>query len=397
MDGAAITGLIVGIVVGVIVFIIILAVWLNTITVVPPNEAHVVVSKNKRNLYDGQGRYMYFKLFNRRIILPKEVIDVDIPDIRLHDKDNLPLVVRISCKVQIKNPVKAAETLGGQVHDTLRRIVDDTVQSSARTICMQRGILQIMRERETIEEGIYKSLTGSFVKLGLEPIIFDIKDIKDDQGSTVIRDLERVKSAELDKNARIAEATNDANAKQVEAEKHKESTVTQENMLKAEKEAEIEKEKFVAEQTEELVNRRMKVKELEVFREAEIERKKQVELANAKAEAKKIEAQAESEALKLTAEAEAAGIREKAKALEEYNKAGEKGLKMKALEILIQGMVESSKEMANALRMNSKVIIMGNGDSKGNSLTNLIPMSELLIESGIIGSFIKELKKASED
>ncbi|MHA1300268.1 MAG: SPFH domain-containing protein [Candidatus Helarchaeota archaeon] len=374
-DGGFIAIIITTIIIGAIIGIITFAIWVNNIVIVPPNEAHVVVSKSKKRIYDGQGRYFYVRMFNRRIIIPKEVIDVDIPDIRLHDMDNLPLVVRISCKVQIKNPAKAAETLGSDVYETLRRIVDDTVQSSARTICMQKPILTIMRERETIEEGIYKSLTGSFVKLGLEPIIFDIKDIRDDKDSSVIRDLERVKSAELDRNARIAEAQNNSEAKEVE----------------------IEKEKFITTQSEELVRKKMLVKELETRREAEIESQKELVLANAKAEAKRIEAEAEAEAQKLKAEAEAAGIREKAKALEEYNKAGEQGLKMKALEMLIQGMIESSKEVANALKMNSKVIIMGNGGSKSNSLMNLIPMAEILKESDIIKDLIKEFKIANEN
>ncbi|MFX0138450.1 MAG: SPFH domain-containing protein, partial [Candidatus Hodarchaeota archaeon] len=283
---------------------------------------------------------------------------------------NLPLVVRISCKVQIKNPIKAAETLGRDVYETLRRIVDDTVQSSARTICMQKPILTIMREREIIEEGIYSSLTGSFVKLGLEPIIFDIKDIKDDEDSTVIRDLERVKSAELDKNARIAEATNDAEAKDVE----------------------IEKEKYVAIQSEELVQKKMIVKELQIKRDAEIERQKELVLANAKAEAKLIEAEAEAKAIQSKAEAEAAGIRAKAKALEEYNQAGEEGLKMKALELIVEGMIQSSKEIAVGLKQNSKVIIMGGGNHGSNSLMNLIPMAEFLKESEIIKNIVKEFR-----
>ncbi len=370
LDVGIITLIIVGAVVGTISLIIFLVIWISSIVIVAPNEAHVVVSKDKKNIYDGQGRYHYFKMYHRRIVIPKEVIDVDIPDIRLHDMDNLPLVVRISCKVQIKNPAKAAETLGKDVYETLRRIVDDTVQSSARTICMQKKILTIMREREVIEDGIYKSLTGSFIKLGLEPIIFDIKDIRDDSDSSVIRDLERVKSAELDRNARIAEANNDTDAKEVE----------------------IEKEKFVAVQTEELVVKKMLVKELEIKREAEIERQKEIVLANAKGEAKMIEAEAEAKSIQLKAEAEAAGIRAKAKALEEYNQAGKEGLKMKALELIVEGMIQSSKEIAVGLKQNSKVIIMGGGNNGNNSLMNLIPMAEFLKESEIIKNIVKEFR-----
>ncbi|NVM04953.1 MAG: hypothetical protein HWN67_21710 [Candidatus Helarchaeota archaeon] len=370
LDAGIIAGIVVGIIIGIITIIIVITILVHNMVVVPPNEAHVVVSKTKKNVYNGQGRYYFFRLYHRRIILPKEVIDVDIPDIRLHDMDNLPLVVRISCKVQIKNPIKAAESFGRDVYETLRRIVDDTVQSSARTICMQKPILTIMREREVIEDGIYSSLTGSFVKLGLEPIIFDIKDIKDDDDSTVIRDLERVKSAELDKNARIAEAQNEGKAKEIE----------------------IEKDKFVAIQSEELVQKQMRVKELKIKREAEIEREKELVLANAKAESKMIEAEAEAKSIQLKAEAEAAGIRAKAKALEEYNQAGEEGLKMKALELIVEGMIQSSKEIAVGLKQNSKVIIMGGGNHGSNSLMNLIPMAEFVKESGIIKNIVKQFR-----
>ncbi len=386
------------VVIGILVGLIFLIVWVRSIVVVPPNQAHVVVSKSKKNLYDGQGRYMYFKLLHRRIIIPKEVLDVDIPDIRLHDMNNLPFVVKISCKVRVKDSYKAAETLGNNVYQGLRRIVDDTVQSSARTTCMQKEILSIMREREEIEESIYKSLTSSFMKLGLEPIIFDIKDIEDAEGSDVIKNLERVKSAELNKDARIAEATQMALAEKVEAEKHKDAKVVQEHMMLKEKEAEIAKEKFVADETQELVTKRMIVKELEIKRAAEIEREKEVVLANAKAEAVKIQAEGEAEAVRMKAEAEASGIRAKAKALEEYQKAGEKGFKMKSLELIIDGMVQSSREMAEGLKHNSKIIMMGNGGEQGGgSLSGLIPLVEFLKETGIIQDVMSEVSKGRKN
>ncbi|MFX1296079.1 MAG: hypothetical protein ACFFD2_14670, partial [Promethearchaeota archaeon] len=77
LDAGIIALIVVGIIVGIITLIIILAVYINSMVVVPPNEAHVVVSKDKRYVYDGQGRYFFFRLYKRRIIIPKEVIDVD--------------------------------------------------------------------------------------------------------------------------------------------------------------------------------------------------------------------------------------------------------------------------------------------------------------------------------
>lgn len=393
MDAGTIALISLGVAFGIIFIIVFLSIWLRTINVVPPNEAHVVVTKNKRQLFDGQGRYHFYKLFNRRIIVPKEVLDIEIPDIRLHDKDKLPFMVKISCKVQVKDPAKAAETLGSGVFERVKKIADDTVQSCTRTTCMQKDILTIMIEREEIEASIYNTLAKSFIKLGFEPIIFDIKDLKDSPESFVIKNLERVKSAELDKDARISEASNDALAKKIESEKHKDAQVMQEQMSQDENEAKIIKEKFIAEQTEDLVKKKMIVQELEVKRAAEIEREKEIIIANAKADSIRIQAAAEAEAIQLKAEAEAAGISAKAKALDD---AGEKGIKMKSLETIIEGLVQSSKEISNGLKLNSKVIIMGGGDSKSNSLMSLIPMAEFLKESEIIKNIVKEFKPTED-
>ena len=167
--------------------------------------------------------------------------------------------------------------------------------------------------------------------------------------------------------------------------------------MQSEEEAKIEKEKFVAQQTEELVRRRMTVKELEVKRLAEIEREKEIVLANAKSQAVKIQADAQAEAIRLKAEAEALGIRAKAKALEEYKKAGEKGIQMKALEVVVDGMIKSSKDIAEGLKQNSKVIVLGGGnDGKSSGLMNLIPMTEILKETGVIEAVTAEMKKGLE-
>ena len=72
LDAGIIALIVVGIIIGIISLIIFLVIWISSIVIVAPNEAHVVVGKTKKNIYDGQGRYHFFKMYHRRIIIPKE-------------------------------------------------------------------------------------------------------------------------------------------------------------------------------------------------------------------------------------------------------------------------------------------------------------------------------------
>ncbi|MHA1275548.1 MAG: SPFH domain-containing protein [Candidatus Helarchaeota archaeon] len=311
---------------------------------------------------------------------------------------NLPFQLEISCKIQVKDPNKAAESLGMIDEMHLKRITEDTVMSSARSICMQMEILTIMREREEVESAIYKLIVDSLMKLGLEPIIFDIKNISDAKESTVIKDFERVKSAELRKEARISESVHLSEAEIMESERHKMSQVKHENDLMEEEKAKIQKEMMIAEKSRELVEKKMAIKEEEIRRAAEIQKEKLRLEAEAEAEAIRLKAEAEADAIKLTAEAEAAGIKEKAKALEEYQKAGESGMKIKSLEILADAMVRSSENVATALKTNSKLIMLGGGNGSGSinggtgqTLFNLIPMFSLLTENGLLSMLPEDI------
>ncbi|MBD3227180.1 MAG: hypothetical protein GF329_03245 [Candidatus Lokiarchaeota archaeon] len=386
------------IVVGIIVFIIYISLYFSNLVVVPPSEFHVVVSKNKRRIFDGKGRYIFWSTFNRRIIIPKRVLDIEVSRIRLHDKHNLPFELEISCKIQVKNPGKAAESLGKIDESHLKRITEDTVMSSARSVCMTMELLNIMREREAVETHIYKLIVDSLMKLGLEPVIFDIKNIADSKGSTVIKDFERIKSAELRKNARVSESIHLSEAEVIESQKHRESQVQRENDKLEEEEARINREMIIADKNRELTRKNMLIKEEEIQKAAEINKNKLRLEAEAEAESIRVKAQAEAESIKLKAEAEAEGIKDKARALEEYQKAGEKGLKIKSMEIIADAMIKQSENMAKGLQNNSKVLLMGGNKEAGDStrsMMNLMPMFSLFTESGML-SFLADEKKDSK-
>ncbi|MBN2150302.1 MAG: hypothetical protein JW839_02535 [Candidatus Lokiarchaeota archaeon] len=389
-------------VIGGIAAMIVVGIYFKSLVVVPFNEVHVVSHGKRITQYDGSGRYVFLRVFHGRTIIPKHVLDIEPQLIKLHDVDKLPFGVEISVKVQVTDPPKSAATLTTIDHSTISKVVEDTVMSAARSVAMERNILEIMKNREEIEKAIYAMVQDALSKLGLSPVIFDIKNIRDIEGSDVIASLEKVKIAELRRNARISEATHDSEAVKIEVEKEKDAKVKSEQMKKEEEVAHYEREKLASEQKLVLEEKRLKVEQQNAEKMAEIERNKKIMLAKADSEAVSIKAQADSNAVKLKLEAEAEGIRlrgiaeadairQKAEAMKQYN---ETTAQMKILELLAKAQVDSAEQIAKAVGPNNKIIYLpsgGNGNSDGNFLGNFLPKIDALLQSGLLQGGLSEL------
>ncbi len=373
--------------------------YINTLVVVPFNQIHVISKGKKAITHDGKGRYNFIPFLHGRTIIPKHVIDVEPKLIKLHDQDNLPFGVEISVKVQVTDPQKAAAALTRIDHATVSKVVEDTVMSAARSLAMERNILDIMRKREEVEQAVYKMVENSLSKLGLTAIIFDIKNITDVADSDVIKQLERVKIAELRKNARISESIHHNKAIEVEVEKRKESKVKMELMKKEEENARLERELENTTKLRMVEEEKLKITEHKSKKLAEIARQQKLIEAQAEAEAIKLKVEAETEAIKLKAEAEADGIRKigyaeadilrkKAEAMEISKLAGQ----VKILEILSHAQIESAGKIAEALGSNNKIMYMP-VDSNGNQnlLTRFVPQIDALLQSGLPAELSKLL------
>jgi flotillin len=271
--------------------------------------------------------------------------------------------------------------------------------SAARSLAMERNILDIMKKREEVEQAVYKMVENSLSKLGLTAIIFDIKNITDVADSDVIVQLERVKIAELRKNARISESIHNNKAIEVEVEKRKESKVKMELMKKEEENARLERELENTTKLRMVEDEKLKIAELKSKKLAEIARQQKLIEAQAEAEAIKLKVEAETEAIKLKAEAKADGIRKigyaeadilrkKAEAMEISKLAGQ----VKILEILSHAQIESAGKIAEALGSNNKIMYMP-VDSNGNQnlLTRFVPQIDALLQSGLPAELSKLL------
>ena len=393
----------------VLAVIIAIVVYFKTNIVVPFNEIHVVSKGKTIYEHDGKGRYRYFPFLHGRTIIPKHVLDIEPGLLDLHDCDNLPFGVEISIKVQVTDPQKAAATLTRIDHSTVSKVVEDTVMSAARSLAMERTIISIMKNREEIEKSVYEMVSDALAKLGLSAIIFDIKNIRDIDGRDVIGSLERVKIAELIKKARISEAIQENEAKEVETERKKSTQVKFEKMKQEEEQARLEREREVAINQMLVEQEKLKIEEQKLTRFAEIEQKKAKILANAKREQQLIEAQGDAEAterraqadanaIKLAAQAEAESIRVKGiaevdvlKEKSETLKQGSVAAQLQILEILSQAQVDSAGKIADALGKNNKIMYLPVDSNGGNILTKWLPKMEGLLQSGMLSKFVKQL------
>ncbi len=370
--------------------------YFKSMIVVPFNEIHVISSGSKIKTLDGKGRYCFIKFLMSRTIIPKHVLDIEPGLLDLLDCDNLPFGVEISVKVQVTDPQKAAATLTRIDHSTVGKVVEDTVMSAARSIAMERTILDIMKKREEVEQRVYAMVADALGKLGLSAIIFDIKNIKDTEGNEVISSLERVKIAELRKNAQVAEAIH-----------NKESFVKSEQMKQEQEFARLTKEQEVISKQVLVDKERLLLEKQQSTKKAEIEKErlkimalatkeKSVIDAEAQAEVIRVKAEANAEAIKLKAEADAEAILKKgiaeADVLQRKNEAmgGNYAAQIELSKILSVAQIDTAGKIAEALGKNNKIMYLP-ADGDNGLLSSFMPKIDALFQSGLPADIIGQL------
>ena len=372
--------------------------YVRNMVVVPFNEIHVVSSGKKIKTLDGKGRYLYIKFWMGRTVIPKHVLDIEPGLLDMLDCDNLPFGVEISIKVQVTDPQKAAATLTRIDHQTVSKVVEDTVMSAARSIAMERTIINIMKKREEVEQRMYSMVSDALGKLGLSAIIFDIKNIRDTDGNSVIASLERVKIAELKKNATISEAIH-----------QKESTVKQEQMKLEEESARLDREQVGFAKKVLVDQERLKLEKQQATKKAEIERERQKIMAQgakeqlmieaeAAANSIRLKAEAHADATKLKAEADAEAILKKghaeAEVLKEKNKAmgGNYAAQIELSKIMSVTQIDTAEKIAMALGKNNKIMYIPNGGDNG-LLTSFMPKLDAFFQSGLPEQLMETITK----
>lgn len=307
--------------------------------VVPTDEAHVRILNNRREVFmsgkykntDTKSGYWVVPGITKLSKLPLTNISIPVEDIKLNDINMAKFVCDVVCFVKIDDPVVASERTGVTVEkeryeDGLENLSNDfrvMVESNARIAAAKQTILEIYKNRTTLDESITKELEKIFPEWGLKLVSAEIKDIKDVQGSSIISDIEKKSAAEISSQARVKIAEENSKAQIIEAKKLKEAemeiAINEEEWQKRR----VDKEKVIA--IAEATKKKEEAERLRLANEALVEADQKLIVGNAENQKLKLEKDAEANKIKIRLEAEANKLRVDMEAEANSNKITKEG------------------------------------------------------------------------
>lgn len=298
--------------------------------VVPPDEAHVRVMFDKKELFwsrvvmdkdgktpsDEQPKHSYWVVpFVTQVSkLPLTNIRIDIGDVKLNDSNMAKFQCDIVCFVTIKDPVLAAERTGITVEtsrfeghvtgiEDLAKDFSAIMESIGRTVATKQTILDIYKDRQKLDEAVTKEVQTVFPRWGLELVDLEIRDLKDVPGSTIIQDIEKKQAATISADARVQVASENRRAAVAEAAATKESEVA-----KAEAEQEYRTKQIEAQQniqTKQADANKAVAERQAIANQSTVDAESKLTVGRAEIEKKKIEQEADAAKIKRLREADA--------------------------------------------------------------------------------------------
>lgn len=228
----------IGLVVAVIAVIIVLCAfaWYR---VVPPTEAHLVVTPSTTMIASSDPLLQkdcgssYFAIppipiIGRRV----RVMDVTIKEIsgqmETYEKDQARYMVDYSVKYRIADVRKAADTF---INDQeLQKQANDQIISAVRAVTVKYSVVDARANKQKMAVEVRNEIQDDFANWGLNLVMFSLVDFQDTETSTIISSLSKRREVEIEtdtrqqnaekfKNARFKEAEAEENAKKREIEK----------------------------------------------------------------------------------------------------------------------------------------------------------------------------------
>lgn len=313
---------------------LVVAFWLRR--VVPTNEVHIVQSAKKTISYgkdtsNGNTYYewpSFLPLFGvTKVTLPTSVFDLDLDGYEAYDKGRLPFMVDVKAFFRITDSNVAAQRVAS--FSELREQLKAIVQGAVRTILASNDIEEIMQGRSTFGEQFTREVTEQLANWGVGTVKnIELMDIRDSQGSNVIKNIMEKKKSLIEMESRTEVAKNKKSAQMAEIEAQKEVDMQEQSAkqavglrtIQAQREVELqnqEKIQSVKEQEKLTREKEMAVIQVQELRKAEIAKDVQLVKSNQDKLAAILAAEAQLEAKRreaegITAEGQAKADAEKA-------------------------------------------------------------------------------------
>jgi len=341
----------VALIIAIVVIIVVVGLLAGSYKVVPPHEAHVVVSRGKgRKVYCTREGYKssYWKVpfTQQRAIIPVENIQLTVDDIPLRDRAMAKFEGDVVAWLNIVDPLLAAERLG-KIERGLESIKEDVInviRAVTRNMSMYWTIIDIITKRKEFSQDVEKSVNEELAEWGMRLIELEVIHFVDMEGYTVIKDLEQrqatvIKSetrklvASQDKEASIVESTSQKDTEFTKAKNEEEFRKRQIEKDEALGKRAQEKEMVIAEQTKKANEKKVEADRALTVGQAQVEKDATITKAEGEATAEVKKGEAGAQVIKMTGTAEGDVIRAKgfadadstdrrAEALKKYNEAG---------------------------------------------------------------------------
>jgi len=361
-----ILGTVLSIIVILFLFKEILGGLLGLYRIIPPNEAHIRILKNKKDIFShrgGKSAYWYIPFITRVNRLPLCNLTIPVDNIKLNDKNMAKFVCDIVCFVNIKDMELASERL--LLSDAEKQMGFDFVklsedfrsimESIGRTVVTKQSILDIYMNRQALSIAITHEIEGVFPKWGIELVNLELKHIKDFEGSTIIQDIERKVAAEIKRDAeiKIAETTKETElAKAINEEISRKRQIEKDQTIgiaEQQKNLEIQTRKVEANLQEVEALRKLEVGKAEIEKQKvqqQSEAQKIKFTVEAEGQAKQIISvgQAEADVIRIKKEAEAAGTLKIAEALKQFNAIA---VNVKMIDVQKEVLIEKFRALAS--------------------------------------------------
>jgi flotillin len=361
------------------------------------------------------GRALVCPCIQRVQRIPLSTMTLVVQSPRVYTSQGVPISVTGVAQVKINGSNDemlraAAEQFGDKTEEEISAVAHETLEGHQRAIMGNMTVEEIYRDRKTFSGKVFEVASTDLLNMGVMVISYTLKDIHDDVG--YLKALGQARTAEVQRDARIGEATAQMQSTMAEAkaemERMESKLLNETEIARSKRDFDLKKASYDVEvntaraeaelayslqaaiMQQKIKEQDMQVKVIERMQEIEIQQqeiqRKERELDSRirkPAEAEKykmekiaeaqrlrtvLEAEAEAESIALKGEAEAFAIEAKAKAEAEQmaKKADAWGEYEKAalMDMILKVLPNLAAEVAAPLSKANKITMVSDGTSE---------------------------------
>ena len=394
MFGSAGTPLLLGAAVALVILILI-GIVKSLVVICPPNRV-AVISGRKRALSDGRqvgyrllqgGRTLRVPLIERVQWMSLNTIPLEVAVTNAYSRGTIPLNVAGIANVKVSSREglleNAAERFLGRSSAQIGQIAKETLEANLRGVLATLSPEEVNEDRLKFSHQLIDEADDDIKTLGLELDVLKIQNVTDDV--QYLTSVGRLLTAEVIRNARVAEAERKAEAEKAEAAARQ---VGQVAGLEADRAIVVERNGLRVRTAElEAVSNAREEEALVAGEVAKVVASQELEGQRIELETRRVEAvvvvpaRAELEAQQLHAQAEAASIIEDGRAqvevfkllTDQYQAAGKDGHHVLVLNMLPE-LIDKIVATVQGVKIDRVAVVDSNGDrgSSGGGIPGLV-------------------------